>query len=311
VGLFACGSAFAAPLHGTQQGTHAPSPSGAAGMTGRSSQNGSPSLRVLTLNAAHGRSTAPNQLLLGARAFHENLAAIGRVLADADADVVALQEADGPSRWSGGFDHVARLADGAAYAWGFRADHASNWLYRYGTAVLSRLPLNANQSHRFDATPFRPRKGFVLSEVRWPGADGPGRGVDVVSVHLDFASQSARRAQLRQLLGVLEERSNPLVVLGDFNSEWHEADSTVRQFARTAGLSAFEPEATHHATYGDQRLDWVLISSELRFDSYAVLPDVVSDHRAVLDAPGAQTARRASRAVTSAARAAVSSTTAQ
>jgi endonuclease/exonuclease/phosphatase family metal-dependent hydrolase len=141
----------------------------------------------------------------------------------------------------------------------------------------------------------------------------------VVSVHLDFASQRAREEQLGQLLRVLDERANPLVVLGDFNSEWHESESIVRQFARNAGLSAFEPEAAHHATYGDQRLDWVLISPELRFESYAVLPDLVSDHRAVVadlalfeSAPaGVQAASRTSSAATSAPAAAVSSTPAQ
>jgi endonuclease/exonuclease/phosphatase family metal-dependent hydrolase len=48
-------------------------------------------------------------------------------------------------------------------------------------------------------------------------------------------------------------------------------------------LSVFQPHADGLSTYGDKgaRLDWILISAELDFNSYAVFPEVVSDHYAV------------------------------
>ncbi len=68
-------------------------------------------LRLLTLNASHGRKTAWNQMLVSKKRTYENLDLIASLLEESNADVVALQEADAPSRWSGKFDHVDYLRD--------------------------------------------------------------------------------------------------------------------------------------------------------------------------------------------------------
>ncbi len=61
------------------------------------------------------------------------------------------------------------------------------------------------------------------------------------------------------------------------------AESPVRILARELGLRAFDPVAQGLGTYkGSERLDWVLISNELVFVDYTVLPDIVSDHLALL-----------------------------
>lgn len=243
-----------------------------------------PLLRVLTLNAAHGRSDGPNQLLLGKDSFKANLEQIGDLLLTTQADIVALQEADGPSWWSGGFDHAHSLAQQADYPFQFRADHATSWLYRYGTAVLSRLPVAASRSHRFPASPPTPRKGFVISEVALPTANEGGQpvGIDVFSVHFDYLSRRAQARQLAELLDVLEDRRNPVIVLGDFNSNWQREDSPVRRLAHRTGLKAWQPDAVHLDTHEGERIDWILISDHFEFHSYRVLTDVVSDHLPVL-----------------------------
>ena len=45
----------------------------------------------------------------------------------------------------------------------------------------------------------------------------------------------------------------------------------------------YEPHAEGLSTYGDKgaRLDWILVSPDLKFRRYAVYPDIVSDHYAV------------------------------
>jgi len=241
-------------------------------------------LRVMTLNAAHGRSDGPNQLFLGKSTFERNLASISKLLRSNSADVVALQEVDGPSRWSGMFDHARSMAEDADYPFRYRADHARSWFFRYGTAVLSRLPLASSQSHRFAASPPSPRKGFVLSEVELPGlsANAAALTVDVVSVHFDFMSRRAQGAQLDRLADTVASREAPTIVLGDFNSDWHRPDSTVRGLAERTGLQAYQPDSPYLGTFQGKRIDWILISDEFRFDSYRVLTDVVSDHQPVL-----------------------------
>jgi len=241
-----------------------------------------PALRVMTLNVAHGRSDGPNQIFLGRPDFEDNLSAVSELLRESRADIVALQEVDGPSRWSGMFDHAIVLARDASYPWHFRADHAASWLYRYGTAVLSRLPVYASRSHRFEATPPTPTKGLVVSEVRVPNATGTEIDIDVLSVHFDFLSERAKRRQLAELVDVLNRRGNATILLGDFNSTWDDTDSIVRELVGQTGLSAYEPESGQLATHGDARLDWILISDEFRFEDYRVLPDVVSDHQPVV-----------------------------
>jgi endonuclease/exonuclease/phosphatase family metal-dependent hydrolase len=70
---------------------------------------------VATLNLAHGRKDSLNQLLLWTSTIKENLNDIADVLGQHKPHVVALQEADAASFWSGSFDHVEYLASNAHY----------------------------------------------------------------------------------------------------------------------------------------------------------------------------------------------------
>ncbi len=248
-----------------------------------SSSNGT--LRILTLNIAHGRNQAVNQVFLEKQAIEQNLESIAVLFRDTAADVIALQEADGPSRWSGDFDHIAFLARESGYPWHYRANHAESWLFSYGTAVLSRYPVDEIIQHTFEPSPPTFNKGFLLGRVKWSEKDQPDAAVaiDIVSVHLDFSRRSVRDGQIAELSEILSQRNSPMIVLGDFNSDWLSQDSVVRRLAEHSGLSVFEHDASDLNTYKSaHRFDWILISSELEFVSYRVLPDTVSDHQAVL-----------------------------
>jgi len=242
-------------------------------------------LTVLSLNIAHGRKGALNQILVSKKTIHHNLYEIAMLLKRANTDIVALQEADSPSRWSGGFDHVAELAQQAGYTWYCHAAQAHSWMYDYGTALLSKYNFTDVISHSFAPAPLTPTKGFILGQVRWyPTKESPAPvPVDIVSVHLDFSSSQVREQQLAELTSILSARRYPVIVLGDFNSDWFEKDSNVQQFLQQSGLQAYSPEATDLGTYrkNGRRFDWILISSELEYKHYSVLPDVVSDHYAV------------------------------
>jgi endonuclease/exonuclease/phosphatase family metal-dependent hydrolase len=245
----------------------------------------SDTLDVVTLNIGHGRGTALNQLFVSSAGHRRNLEEIAAVLTKAGADVVALQEADGPSLWSGRFDHVAFLADAADYGCVVHGHHARGWLYTFGAALMSRVAMQRADSHAFRPSPPTTTKGFVRGTVRWraPGEDGRARDVTVVSIHLDFSRKRVRDAQVAELGEWMADRTNPLIVLGDFNEDWSLEDSAVRRIASDLGLQAFTPDAADFGTYKrTKRLDWILISRELEFVDYAVLPDVVSDHRGVI-----------------------------
>ena len=240
-------------------------------------------LRLLTLNLAHGRNQSASQVFLDSGEIEQNLIAIAQVLRKSGADVVALQEADGPSRWSGNFDHVAFLARKAGYPWYFRANHAESWLFSYGTAILSRLPIVEIIQHTFEPSPPTLNKGFLLGQVLWDDSESAqGRTIDIVSVHLDFSRKSVRDRQIAEMREVLAGRNRPMIILGDFNSDWFAEDSVVRRLATEAGLTVYHNQAEDLLTYnGKQRLDWILISEELVFTRYQNLADIISDHLAV------------------------------
>lgn len=237
-------------------------------------------LDVLTLNLAHGRRDAFHQALEARATIEGNLRDVAAMLRREQPHVVALQEADGPTLWSGTFDHVAFVAGAAGFSWYLRGEHVRGPTARYGTALLSRLSPAAPLSITFEPSLPTPPKGFVVATVRRP--DAPEVAVDVVSVHLDFARAAVRRRQVAHLAEVLAQRPERLrVLLGDFNTGWAQ-EETLRALAEALDLVAWRPEAQDLGTFGSgARLDWILASPALGFETYEVLADVLSDHRAV------------------------------
>ncbi len=104
----------------------------------------------------------------------------------------------------------------------------------------------------------------------------------MVSVHLDFASASARTRQVDQLIDALADRGRPLVLMGDFNCGWNDDEDTLRRLTETLGLSTPDPEAPL-VTFPllDARLDWIFVSDDVEIRNHTIHDDVLSDHRAV------------------------------
>jgi len=242
-----------------------------------------PELHLATFNIAHGRGLANEQVGHTKETYEANIDAVSAVIKRENPDILALQEADAPSVWSGLFDHVARVVQATGYqhvhhgihmdvgGWGMQA--------RYGTALLSHLTLSDRQSFNFTPQGLH-RKGFVTATVEFAGEQ-----LTVVSLHLDSQSVPARESQVDVMVQALAGRNMPLIVMGDFNSRWENEKDAVRQIAQRLDLSAYKPESrellTYHTTRLNKRIDWILISSELEFTTYAVWPDQVSDHLGV------------------------------
>ena len=240
------------------------------------------SMKVLTLNLAHGRGQRWHQWLLNRPAIEANLARIAAMLRRESPDVVGLQEADGPSAWSGNFDHIVELAERAGYPYIVRGEHVQRRRVVYGTSLISRIPVHDAVSVTFSRSIPTPTKGFVLARIAMPGK--PKLLVDVTAVHLDFLRPAIRRRQVAQIVACLRERNVPQIVLGDFNCSWRGRGSCLPRLAGELELAAHEPLSRRSWTYPrlHRRLDWIFISRSLTFDAYRVLSDRLSDHRAVL-----------------------------
>jgi endonuclease/exonuclease/phosphatase family metal-dependent hydrolase len=240
-------------------------------------------LRVATLNLAHGRKDNFNQLFVGKKSHKKFLNDIADVFKQHRPHVVALQEADAASRWSGSFDHVEYLASGAEYPWRTHVINAENSLFSFGTALLSGVPIIESIEHTFEPSPPTLNKGFVLAQIEWNNGDkDKTQKIDLVSVHLDFSRQSVRDKQITELTELLSDRNNPTIIMGDFNSEWLGESSVIKELATNGHFITHEPGADSYNTYKDKRLDWILITKDMEFVNYRVLPDTMSDHAMVI-----------------------------
>lgn len=245
----------------------------------------SPVLKFVSLNIAHGRKNGLNQILLSADTIRKNLGEAGENFRRLSPHVISLQEADGPSLWSGHFDHVEYLARSSGFPYYASARHSSTPFFRFGTALISAVPMQDVLPVSFTPSPPTLRKGFLVASIPWnPGGrlSSPVQ-LSLVSIHLDFSRRKVRKKQARELIAHLETVPRPLILSGDFNAEWTGEDATLRDIVHSLGLRAHEPNSAALGTYRStgKRLDWILISSDLEFAEYATVPEVMSDHLAV------------------------------
>jgi endonuclease/exonuclease/phosphatase family metal-dependent hydrolase len=225
-----------------------------------------------------------NQMLVSKKKTYENLDDVANLLKEVQPDLAAFQEADDPSRWSGGFDHVAYLAEQTGWPNYVHGTHADGWLYAYGTAILSPHELVSTYIHDFQPSFPSTTKGFVAATINWQ-QDNAVVPLTVISVHLDFLRRSVRQEQVDEMLEYIQSIQGPYIVAGDFNGELKDDDSAVLELMEELGLRAFEPDSETLGTYKSttgKRLDWILISRELEFDDFEVRSEIVSDHYAIV-----------------------------
>lgn len=277
VGLLTIQTACAAPA--------VPPESLRCGTQDQSTVLSSPLLSVLTLNLAHGRKDAFNQMFQRTSTTRRNLEEIADFLSDSGADFIALQEADAPSRWSGNFNHIDFIAENSLYPCRIHARHAKKYMYDFGTALLSKVPYSNRLTHTFARSPPTTNKGFTMGAVRWnPDGRLPEPvTVSVISVHLDFSRKKVRESQVAEMRGVLADIETPVIILGDFNTDWNKKESALKAVVEGGRFKVYQPASSELGTYkmGKHRLDWILISKDLEFVTYEVPQAILSDHQPV------------------------------
>jgi endonuclease/exonuclease/phosphatase family metal-dependent hydrolase len=165
-------------------------------------------LKVATLNIAHGRGTSLNQMLIGRELIEQNLDIAARQITETGAQVVALQELDVDSRWAGRFDHAEHLLQASHLECATLGLHAETWLYRFGTGLLSTVELTEPLATAFEPTPPTTNKGFIAATLYWSTA-AKTRPVRVSSVHLDFSRKGARQRQMGKIIDAAQRATVP------------------------------------------------------------------------------------------------------
>jgi endonuclease/exonuclease/phosphatase family metal-dependent hydrolase len=238
-------------------------------------------LRIVTFNMAHGRGLTPIQGITSSRKLRHNLRRIAALLGRLRADVVALQEVDERSVWSGNFDHLDYIKAHAGYpyaAFGINNRRTGLMNLCYGNAILSRFPIAATETVVFGKRKVG-EKGFLFTEI-----DVGGRIIPLVNLLL----------QLDQLVAWLRVKQHdrgegwavPPVVCGDFNNPdtRDDATSSLLGLLHEYGDYTLHPRLspTFPSPLPRRALDFIFVPPRCRHVHCEVVRSILSDHRPVL-----------------------------
>lgn len=207
------------------------------------------------------------------------LATIADELERWHADVALLQEVDRFRGWTGRVDMPSVLADRLGFSWTFGDNVRGADGSQYGTAILSRFPIESTSNTALADPPGTQQRGLLHVRL-----DVGGSLLSVYTTHLDHTSPTARLAQIRQIVGIVRADPLPKVLGGDLNAT---PNSPVLSVARTALTDTWAATGTGPGrTVPKARIDYLLHASGAGTGDVTplrslVLASRVSDHDAL------------------------------
>jgi endonuclease/exonuclease/phosphatase family metal-dependent hydrolase/glycosyltransferase involved in cell wall biosynthesis len=239
-------------------------------------ESGRGELRILTYNV-HSCVGLDGKL---------SISRIARVLAQCDADIVALQELDVRQVRTGLADQAHELAQCLGMKFQFFHPTRTNGTEHFGNAVLSRLPLRLVRAGTLPGDDLR--AGREPRNVIWVAIEMEGGEVQLLNTHLGLLTQERLR-QVETLLGpewlTHPECRNPVIVCGDFNMRpgslpYRRLRTQLRDAQQS--LSGHRPKGTWLSPFPIRRIDHVFLSPGLEVASIQVpanhLARIASDH---------------------------------
>jgi endonuclease/exonuclease/phosphatase family metal-dependent hydrolase len=186
---------------------------------------------------------------------------VARVIAEAGADVIGLQELDVGRSRTGGADQAEVIASLLKMHYHFHAalEVAEE---RYGDAILTTLPARKVKAGMLPS--HGEQRGAIAVEL--PLGD---RVVGIVNTHLGLTSRD-RKAQMKMLLSEDWMGNNawsdlPRILIGDLNAT--PVTRTYKSIAaafRDAHASVAKPRATFPSRFPLLRLDHIFVSPEVK-----------------------------------------------
>lgn len=206
---------------------------------------------------------------------------LARVIEEADADLIGLQEIPRGANLSGGHDLATWLR------WrfpGYQVVYGPKAGDMFGNIIMSRYPITAWASERYDlvtedsiANQASPPRGLV-----WATLSTEGGEVLFISTHLTAYSgyDADRNAQAEALVRLWKGRERT-VIAGDFNAG--PTDQAIKSLV-AAGLQdlpaakGLGATATYPAIDPNERLDYLFASADMEVVSVEVGGPPASDH---------------------------------
>ncbi|MEU4453396.1 endonuclease/exonuclease/phosphatase family protein [Nocardioides sp. NPDC023903] len=216
-------------------------------------------LTVMTFNIKGGR-VSPGEL-----------GGIAGVIRASGADVVLLQEVDQNRRRSGNVDQPAIIASHLGMQSVFGANAYITDRGGYGTAILSRFPIDG-----YDNTHLPNRDGKEQRGVLRANIIVEGQRLVVFNTHLDHTSDSLRQAQIGAVMSKVNAYDGAKLLGGDLNAG--DGSSVLGAALGTLSDAGASLGASHD---GGGRVDYLLPNSWLSAGDGNVTPTGLSDHHAV------------------------------
>ena len=211
-------------------------------------------LRVMTYNIHHAEGLDGKV----------DLQRIVNVIRQSNADVVALQEVDKNTERTGGIDMPAELArlTGMNVAFGANLDNYQGG--QYGTAILSRFPIESHQNHRLKQVRKGEQRGVLMAVLKVTQGQ-----LLFTCTHLDHNKDQAERlyseAQFADIFAGYD--GLPTVFCGDFNdtpdSELYKQLS--KKWTDTWNIAGKSNGYTMSSANPTRRIDYIWLSGKKNF----------------------------------------------
>ena len=211
-------------------------------------------LRVMTYNIHHAEGLDGKV----------DLERIANVIRQSNADIVALQEVDKNTRRTGGIDMPADLArrTGMNIVFGANLDNYQGG--QYGTAILSRFPIESHENHLLKQTREGEQRGVLQAVL----AVNQGQLL-FICTHLDHTGDPAERLFSETQFADLFARHTglPALLCGDFNdtpaSELHKRLS--KKWTDAWSIAGKSNGFTMGSANPTRRIDYIWLSSKKNF----------------------------------------------
>jgi endonuclease/exonuclease/phosphatase family metal-dependent hydrolase len=235
-------------------------------------------MRLLLYNIRYATGTGPSFHLPvpGAGYLRTNkrvLEGITQFIRDQDPDVVGLVEVDIGSLRSGLVNQAQTIANSLG--------HYSIYQCKYGVASINNMmPIVRKQANAFLAAERVEGERFHYFEtgIKRLIIELELEHVAIFLVHLSLKFRH-RHDQLRHLHQLIKQSPKPVLVAGDFNTFW--GDDEIYLFMQASGLKSANTAGlpSYPARNPRKELDFILYSSGIEIEHFAI-PDVrFSDHR--------------------------------
>lgn len=193
-----------------------------------------------------------------------NIERTAAVIADTEAEIVALQELDRGMKRSGGVDQPAELGRLLGMEVVFFPTLTRAGGGEYGIGIASRSPL--------DEARFVPLPRLGSEEPR--GAIMAGlSGIGLVCTHISTQARP-RAAQIAAVGAIARGLERPVVVMGDFNQD----RSALRELLGLGFQGTFGHQTLTRRFPRRRQLDHILVSPGSRIERARTIATAASDH---------------------------------